>query len=240
MSPKPTILPASVAVISARWRSPWIDQSSAGEDAAAVERSGGDEVEHREHDVHEREPAEGGDEERREEAAGGRADRDEEEGRAESRCSWPDPPPRSGAPRRPFGMGPPSWATPPSSQSVIPLTCIPLRRATTEWASSWASSEARKTITAKIATTQSSKSETPPVRPKASRPAMTSTDQWIPTSIAEDPTELHGGLHPDSSRTVPRGTACSPATLRRAPDVPGSGQERRLRVRREAARLVVR
>ena len=42
------------------------------------------------------------------------------------------------------GIGPPSCATPPSIHSVMPLTCIPLRWATSECASSCARSEPRK------------------------------------------------------------------------------------------------
>ncbi len=65
---------------------------------------------------------------------------------------------------------------------MIPLTSMPLRFATTECASSWARREARNMTTATIATAHSAPSTSPPVSPNASRPAMTSTDQWMPTS----------------------------------------------------------
>lgn len=44
--------------------------------------------------------------------------------------------------------------TPPNSQSVMSCTWIPRRRATTEWLSSWASSEARNNTVVKRAAIQ--------------------------------------------------------------------------------------
>ena len=44
-----------------------------------------------------------------------------------------------------------SFETPPSTHSVMPSTFWPWRRATTEWASSWASTDAKNRITASTA-----------------------------------------------------------------------------------------
>jgi hypothetical protein len=47
-----------------------------------------------------------------------------------------------------------SIETPPNIHSVMPFTATPSRRATTAWASSWVTSDAKKTTAATAAVTQ--------------------------------------------------------------------------------------
>ncbi len=72
-----------------------------GEDPSAVQRRGGNEVEHREHDVDECEPGQRGDDERGDDTARGARDRQQQESRAERRRWSRDPRRRPGAPPRP-------------------------------------------------------------------------------------------------------------------------------------------